>query len=291
MPVEDRRLLGLQATLSRTWIPEGVNDEVDELRERHLFLLDAQERNSDALRAVRVRFEQEDISRADALRRQLGGERVRLPATTTESERERELEPLEAERSALLDALEAHVRLVLDTAAERGGAWLGVYEREARELEQLRDEARATLRMAEDRLAARFGEREWLRRTAGPPYSKFSDDQTRIIEPAQLAWDKIPDPRDGRTIGNGNWPTPPAPLPLADVQQMTAEQMAEWIERDGPGLRQMLIVAGDDPEIAGRLIEAECSDDERAPDTDIVNALRQIAERDEDEGDEDDGDA
>lgn len=104
-------------------LPEGINDELDELRAEHLRLLQARTEVQAQGRALGERFEAEDEARKAALAAELAGEEAEGPDVTPDAERRAALAPVQARFEAVNQALAEHGETILATAESRREAW------------------------------------------------------------------------------------------------------------------------------------------------------------------------
>lgn len=77
---------------------------------------------------------------------------------------------------------------------------------------------------------------------------------------------------------------------VANVAGKSDQQIVEWLEEEKPTVPQTIAAAGDDPELAQRILDAEYQVTGRDARNGVVEGLERIVEQDDDDDDDDDED-
>jgi hypothetical protein len=78
---------------------------------------------------------------------------------------------------------------------------------------------------------------------------------------------------------------PPEPPEAFDASDKSVNDLIEWLEEAKPNAPQTISAAGDDPEVAERLLEAEESVTGRQARSTVVEGLERIIDKEEGNGD------
>lgn len=167
MKSRHQQILGAPGLTREDLLPEGINDELDELRAEHLRLLEARAEARGQGRALADRFEAEDEARKAALAADLAGEEAEVPAVTPEAERRAALAPVQARFDAVNQALAEHGEAILATAESRREAWLADLAAVAAEDRARAEEALAVLAEVERNAVERERVAAWIDRLYG----------------------------------------------------------------------------------------------------------------------------
>jgi hypothetical protein len=149
------------------WLPEGLFPELDELRDRHVRLLELRRENSEANYALLRQWEAEDAAFEAATREQIADPEVELPEITVKEDRERAREPIVRRNRALAQEFADLVVDVLATVEAKGDEWLGEIEGQAAGFNRDIEELMGEIAELESEIRSRRQVRDWILRTSG----------------------------------------------------------------------------------------------------------------------------
>ena len=165
--LQQRELLSSPGLSRPDLLPEGINAELDELREEHVGLLADRASALAELRELRERFEAEDEARKAALDAQVTGGSATVPEVTPPEERRAASAPIVARIEALNRALTDLGERLLSTVEERREDWLADLGAQASEDERAREAALQVLAEVEAKAVARERVHGWIDRLYG----------------------------------------------------------------------------------------------------------------------------
>jgi hypothetical protein len=150
------------------WLPQGTGlPGLDGLAAEHRRLLGVSAELGAELHTVRVRFEQEDVARQQALQRGYSsGKDERLPEVTPFDHRQHEIETAEEKLLAANRALKAFLDGAMAEIRRREAGWDAQLAERVAEADAQREEAMRLLAQAEAKVHSVDHMRRWVHRTA-----------------------------------------------------------------------------------------------------------------------------